>query len=104
MGSFLWHSLVGYHLIQFLFFVGIYLPFVNPWICRLSAWLDRETTVTVDDSWKVFNLDCKVCPTCLYLTLCSHPCLLYFPLPHAAKADAVPFSVPPVHDRVGDSI
>ncbi|EKM52622.1 uncharacterized protein PHACADRAFT_261187 [Phanerochaete carnosa HHB-10118-sp] len=58
-GSFLWHSLVGYHLIQFLFFIGIYLPFVNPWICCLSAWLDRETTVTVDDSWKVFNLDCK---------------------------------------------
>lgn len=64
VGSFLWHSLVGFHLVQFLFFVGIYLPFVNPWICRLSAWLDRATTVTVDESWKVFNLDCKVRLTC----------------------------------------
>ena len=58
--SFLWHSLVGYHLVQFLFFLGRYLLWLNPWICRLCAWLDRATTVTVDDSWRVFNLDCKV--------------------------------------------
>lgn len=60
--SFLWHSLVGFHLVQFLFFLGIYLPALNPHIARLSAWLDRDTTVTVDDSWRVFNLDCKVRP------------------------------------------
>ncbi|KAI0077661.1 L-gulonolactone/D-arabinono-1,4-lactone oxidase [Panus rudis PR-1116 ss-1] len=57
--SFLWHSILGFHLVQFLFFLGIYFPAINPWICRMSAWLDRAKTVTVDDSWRVFNLDCK---------------------------------------------
>lgn len=52
--------MIGFHLIQFLFFVGRYLPSINTWICRLSAWLDREKTVAVDDSWRVFNMDCKV--------------------------------------------
>lgn len=59
-GTFLWHSLFGYHLIQLLFFLGRYLPSINPWICRLSVWMDRSKTITVDDSWRVFNVDCKV--------------------------------------------
>lgn len=59
-GTWLWHSLLGYHIIQFLFYIGRFFPSVNPSICRLSAWLDRDKTVTVDDSWRVFNLDCKV--------------------------------------------
>lgn len=58
--TFLWHSAIGFHLVQFLFFLGIYIPSLNPWISRMSAWLDKETTVTVDESWRVFNLDCKV--------------------------------------------
>ncbi|KAI0789166.1 L-gulonolactone D-arabinono-1,4-lactone oxidase [Abortiporus biennis] len=57
--TWLWHSLVGYHLIQFLFFLGRYFTFLNGWTCRLSTWLDKETSVVVDESWRVFNLDCK---------------------------------------------
>ncbi|KAK7676057.1 hypothetical protein QCA50_020981 [Cerrena zonata] len=57
--TFLWHSMIGFHLVQFLFFLGIYFPSINPWISRMSAWLDKSTTVTVDESWRVFNLDCK---------------------------------------------
>ncbi|THG99118.1 hypothetical protein EW026_g3174 [Hermanssonia centrifuga] len=59
VGTFLWHSFIGFHLIQFLFFLGRYIQGLNPWICRLSARLDREKTTTVDDSWRVFNVDCK---------------------------------------------
>ncbi|KAJ3519214.1 hypothetical protein NM688_g9333 [Phlebia brevispora] len=59
VGTFLWHSTIGFHLVQFLLFLGRFFPSINPWICRLSAWMDREKTVTVDDSWRVFNLDCK---------------------------------------------
>lgn len=75
---------------QFLFFVGIYLPWVNPWICRLSAWLDRETTVTIDDSWKVFNLDCKVCRTFLLNSSAFPPVLPSLSHSHARKANASP--------------
>ncbi|CAL1697949.1 unnamed protein product [Somion occarium] len=57
--SFLWHSVIGYHVVQFLLFVGIYVRAINPWIARLTVWLDRAPTLTVDDSWRVFNLDCK---------------------------------------------
>ncbi|THH28179.1 hypothetical protein EUX98_g6006 [Antrodiella citrinella] len=57
--SFLWHNLLGYHLIQFLFLIGRYLPILNAWICRFSAWLDSAPTVAVDDSWRIFNVDCK---------------------------------------------
>lgn len=63
--SWLWHSLLGYHLIQFLFYLGRFFPSVNPNISRLSAWLDRNKTITIDESWRVFNLDCKVSKLCL---------------------------------------
>ncbi|KAH8101328.1 L-gulonolactone/D-arabinono-1,4-lactone oxidase [Cristinia sonorae] len=57
--TWLWHSLLGYHLIQFLFFLGRFLPFLNAWTCRYSVWLDRASSVAVDDSWRIFNVDCK---------------------------------------------
>lgn len=63
--TFLWHSLIGYHLVQLLLFIGRYLPFINPYICRFCAWLDRSKAVAVDDSWRVFNIDCKVSSTVL---------------------------------------
>ncbi|OBZ74341.1 L-gulonolactone oxidase [Grifola frondosa] len=57
--TWLWHSLVGYHLIQFLLFLGRYATSLNSWICIFTAWLDRGKTVAVDDSHRIFNLDCK---------------------------------------------
>jgi len=59
IGTWLWHSLLGFHFIQFLLFLGIYFPSLNPWISRLTVQMDRDPTETVDDSWRVFNLDCK---------------------------------------------
>jgi len=57
--SWLWHSLVGYHVIQLLLFLGILIPHLNIWIGRLSSWLVRDKAISVDDSLNVFNIDCK---------------------------------------------
>ncbi|KAI0351627.1 L-gulonolactone/D-arabinono-1,4-lactone oxidase [Trametes cingulata] len=59
VGTWLWHSLVGFHLLQFLLFLGRYVPSLNLFIGRFMAWLVRDRTVTVDDSHRVFNIDCK---------------------------------------------
>jgi L-gulonolactone oxidase len=58
--SWLWHSLIGYHVIQFLLFLGIFVPRLNVWIGRFSSWLVRDKTVSIDDSLNLFNIDCKV--------------------------------------------
>jgi L-gulonolactone oxidase len=58
--SWLWHSFVGYHVVQLLLFVGILMPWFNLWVARFTAWLVNERTETVDDSLNVFNMDCKV--------------------------------------------
>jgi hypothetical protein len=60
VGSWLWHSLLGYHVVQFLFFIGRYFLFLNPYIGRFGAWLLRDPTVGVDDSHLIFNVDCRV--------------------------------------------
>ncbi|KAI0776828.1 L-gulonolactone/D-arabinono-1,4-lactone oxidase [Trametes elegans] len=57
--TWLWHSLVGFHFLQLLLFLGRYLPDLNIWTARFAAWLVRDKTVTVDDSHRVFNIDCK---------------------------------------------
>ncbi|KAL1938959.1 hypothetical protein VTO73DRAFT_11112 [Trametes versicolor] len=59
VGTWLWHSVVGFHLLQFLLFIARYIPALNLWIGRFMAWLVRDRTVTVDDSHRVFNIDCK---------------------------------------------
>ncbi|KAH9856372.1 L-gulonolactone/D-arabinono-1,4-lactone oxidase [Lenzites betulinus] len=59
VGTWLWHSLVGFHVLQLFLFVGRYVPSFNLFIGRFMAWLVRDRTVTVDDSHRVFNIDCK---------------------------------------------
>jgi hypothetical protein len=51
---------MGAHLVQLLLFVARYFLFVNIWVGRFAAWLVREKTVTVDDSHRIFNIDCRV--------------------------------------------
>lgn len=60
VGTWLWHSLVGYHLLQFLLFLARYVSVLNLWYGRIAAWLISEPTVGIDDSYRIFNLDCKV--------------------------------------------
>ncbi|KAI0946179.1 hypothetical protein AcV7_010218 [Taiwanofungus camphoratus] len=44
---------------QFLLFLGRFFSSLNPWIGRLGAWLVRDEIVAVDDSHRIFNVDCK---------------------------------------------
>lgn len=60
VSTWLWHSLVGFHLLQFLFFLGRYFTSLVPLIGRFGAWLVSDKTVAVDDSYRIFNVDCKV--------------------------------------------
>jgi L-gulonolactone oxidase len=46
--------------VQLLLFVARYFLFVNIWVGRFAAWLVREKTATVDDSHRIFNIDCRV--------------------------------------------
>lgn len=57
--SWLWHSLMGHHVIQFLLFLGIFISRLNIWVGWVSSWLVRDKTVSIDDSLNVFNIDCK---------------------------------------------
>jgi L-gulonolactone oxidase len=59
--SWLWHSLLGHHLIQLLLFIARYFLVLNTWTGYFAAWLIRDKTVGVDDSHVIFNVDCRVC-------------------------------------------
>jgi L-gulonolactone oxidase len=59
VGSWLWHSIIGAHVVQFLPFVARYFLVVNIWVGYLAAWLVHEKTVAVDDSYRIFNVDCR---------------------------------------------
>jgi L-gulonolactone oxidase len=75
--SWLWHSLVIYHVIECLLFLGIFLPVLNIWIGRFCSWLAQEKTVSIDDSLNLFNIDCKVRTNPLFPFLCVDASLPY---------------------------
>ncbi|KAG8959631.1 D-arabinono-1,4-lactone oxidase [Tulasnella sp. 419] len=58
-GSWFWDIFIGFHLIQFLLFLGRYLPSIVPLISRFAFWLGGESpSVVQDESHRIFNLDC----------------------------------------------
>ncbi|KAF8154009.1 gulonolactone oxidase Lgo1 [Crassisporium funariophilum] len=59
VGSWLWHSFMGHHVIQFLLFLGRYFLFLNTWISSFASWLVSGDTVGINDSHKIFNVDCR---------------------------------------------
>lgn len=59
-GSWLWHSLMGYHVIQFLLFLGRYFLFLNTYIANFACWLASGDSLGIDDSYRIFNVDCRV--------------------------------------------
>lgn len=90
-GSWLWHRLVGYHVIQLLLFIGRYFLFVNTWAARLAEWLISGDTVGVDVSHRIFNVECRVSPLSVQpLTVYSHSWSTFY-------------KVSAIHDRMGDS-
>ncbi|KAF9006947.1 gulonolactone oxidase Lgo1 [Cyathus striatus] len=58
-GSWLWHTALGHHVIQFLLFIGRYVLSLNPWIANFACWLVSAKTVGVDDGYRIFNVDCR---------------------------------------------
>ncbi|KAJ6476006.1 D-arabinono-1,4-lactone oxidase-domain-containing protein [Mycena vitilis] len=54
-----WSSLVAFHLVQFFLFLGRYLLFLNTLTGRFVAWLSSKPVVLVDDSWTIFNVECR---------------------------------------------
>ncbi|TFK49972.1 L-gulonolactone D-arabinono-1,4-lactone oxidase [Heliocybe sulcata] len=56
-GGWFWSTLVGYHMVQFLMFLGLYLPNLNACAAYIVSWLIQEKTTAVDDSFRIFNVE-----------------------------------------------
>ena len=51
---------MGHHVIQMLLFIARYFLPLNTWIADFACWLVNGDSVGVDDSYKIFNVDCRV--------------------------------------------
>jgi L-gulonolactone oxidase len=60
IGGMFWDYIIGLHVLQFLLFLSLWLPDIVFLVGRLKVWLVGGKSVRVDDSYKVFNLDCDV--------------------------------------------
>lgn len=58
--SWFWENVVGHHFLQLLLFLSLWIPNIVFLVGRLKVWLIGGKSVRVDDSYKVFNLDCNV--------------------------------------------
>ncbi|KAJ7634791.1 L-gulonolactone D-arabinono-1,4-lactone oxidase [Roridomyces roridus] len=54
-----WRSLVAYHLVQAMLFVGRYYQYANTLTGRFVAWLGTAKVTLVDDSHTIFNVECR---------------------------------------------
>ncbi|KAJ3572787.1 hypothetical protein NP233_g2855 [Leucocoprinus birnbaumii] len=57
--SWFWNTFFGFHLVQMLLFFGRYFLFLNVWTQYLSFWLSSAKSVGINDSHRIFNVDCK---------------------------------------------
>ncbi|KIK56155.1 hypothetical protein GYMLUDRAFT_99326 [Collybiopsis luxurians FD-317 M1] len=57
--SWFYDSLMGYHIVQLLLFLGIYVRMFNTWAALLASWLVSRGMSRIDDSYRVFNVDCR---------------------------------------------
>ncbi|KAF6750786.1 D-arabinono-1,4-lactone oxidase-domain-containing protein [Ephemerocybe angulata] len=58
-GNWFYDRLVGYHAIQLLLFGGRFVRSLNIWAGRLAAWLATGKTTIVNQSHRIFNVDCR---------------------------------------------
>ncbi|KAJ3729165.1 L-gulonolactone D-arabinono-1,4-lactone oxidase [Lentinula guzmanii] len=58
-GSWFYDSFMGFHIVQLLLFLGIYLHIFNTLAVFLASWLVSAGSSRVDDSYRVFNVDCR---------------------------------------------
>ncbi|KAJ7075077.1 gulonolactone oxidase Lgo1 [Mycena belliarum] len=54
-----WRSLVAFHVVQLLLFLGRFVPRINTLTGRFVAWLARAPLTLVDDSHTIFNVECR---------------------------------------------
>lgn len=59
-GSWFWSTFFGYHVVQLLLFLGMYLPFLNIWTQYLAFWLVNKKSEGTDEGHRIFNVDCRV--------------------------------------------
>lgn len=58
-GSWFWNTFLGFHFVQLILFLGRYFHFLNIWAQYLNFWLVSKKSVGIDDSYRIFNVDCK---------------------------------------------
>ncbi|KAJ7208588.1 D-arabinono-1,4-lactone oxidase-domain-containing protein [Mycena pura] len=57
--SWFWSVLLAYHVVQLLLFAGRYFLYVNTLAGRFVAWLSSWNVTLIDDSHKIFNVECR---------------------------------------------
>jgi L-gulonolactone oxidase len=64
-GSWFRDILLGFHLLQFSLFVARYFLPLNNVVTGFALWATGGDFERVDESYKAFNVDCRVSPFCL---------------------------------------
>lgn len=60
-------------------FLGRVWPTWNTWSAIFASWLMKENAIGVDESWKIFNVDCRVSMTnANALIVISEPSFSFF--------------------------
>ncbi|KAF9048042.1 gulonolactone oxidase Lgo1 [Hymenopellis radicata] len=57
-GSWFWDILMAFHVLQLILFIGRYISAVTNFAGHFICWLGGPRSVRVDDSHRIFNLDC----------------------------------------------
>jgi len=57
---------MGYHVQQAIVFASLWIRSLNPWTQYFAVWLAGGDSVTVDDSYNIFNMDCLVSVSSLH--------------------------------------
>ncbi|KAF8488900.1 L-gulonolactone D-arabinono-1,4-lactone oxidase [Gautieria morchelliformis] len=57
--SWFWDKFIGFYILQFLLFAGRFCSYLTTLGSSLACWLASSTSVAIDVSYKIFNLDCR---------------------------------------------
>lgn len=60
MASWLRDAFFGFHVLQVLLALGRYVLAFNVLATWFAAWLVRDDIRVVDESYRIFNMDCRV--------------------------------------------
>ncbi|KAF7327208.1 FAD-binding PCMH-type domain-containing protein [Mycena kentingensis (nom. inval.)] len=52
-------SFLAFHVVQFMLLIGRFWGYMNTITGRFVSWLASKPVVLVDDSWKIFNVECR---------------------------------------------